>query len=92
MNEIIGGKLPVRLFLEFLYSHNKTDPLIPKKIKTAVHANGRKWRPVEHGGTIIAYAIMQAGTTSRRRDCHSAPPPCTSIRCFNMDGERASAK
>jgi 26S proteasome regulatory subunit N2 len=63
LNEIISGKLPVRLFLEFLYAHNQTDPMIPKKVKTAIHANGRKWRPVEHGATIITYAIMQAGTT-----------------------------
>ena len=29
---------------------------------------------------------------SRRRDCHSAAPPCTFSRCFNSDGERASVK
>eukprot|EP01047_Picozoa_sp_COSAG01_P011769 COSAG01_NODE_518_length_16019_cov_9.486809_9_plen_854_part_00 len=63
LNSIISGKLPVRLFLEFLYSQNKTDPLISQKIKAAVQANGRKWRPVEHYSTIVAYAFMQAGTT-----------------------------
>ena len=32
------------------------------------------------------------GLSSRRRDCHSAAPPSTVVRCFNRDGERASAK
>ena len=32
------------------------------------------------------------GNSSRRRDCHSAAPPSTFSRCFNSDGERASAK
>ena len=31
------------------------------------------------------------GGCSRRRDCHSAAPPSTFSRCFNSDGERASA-
>ena len=60
---IVLGKLPVRLFLEFLYSQNKADPLIAKNIKAAVAGNGRKWRPVEHSATIVAYGYMQAGTT-----------------------------
>ena len=63
MSGILSGKLPVRLFLEFLYSQNKADPLIAKNIKAAVAGNGRKWRPVEHSATIVAYAYMQAGTT-----------------------------
>ena len=62
LNSILSGKLPVRLFLEFLYSHNKTDPLISQKIKSAIQAS-RKWRPVEHCATIVSYAFMQAGTT-----------------------------
>ena len=32
------------------------------------------------------------GFISRRRDCPSAAPPSTFSRCFNSDGERASAK
>ena len=32
------------------------------------------------------------GTASCRRDCHSAAPPSPFGRCFNRDGERASAK
>lgn len=63
MASILSGKLPVRLFLEFLYSQNKADPLIAKNIKAAVAGNGRKWRPVEHSATIVSYAYMQAGTT-----------------------------
>ena len=33
-----------------------------------------------------------AFTASHRRDCHSAAPLSTFIRCFNRDRERASAK
>ena len=32
------------------------------------------------------------GGGSHWRDCHSAAPPSTFSRCFNSDGERASAK
>ena len=60
---ILEGKLPVRLFLEFLFSQNKSDPMISKNIKAAVAGNGRKFRPIEHGATIVSYAYMQAGTT-----------------------------
>ena len=38
---------------------------------------------------LIRFAF---GEASRRRDCHSATPPSTVSRCFNRDGERASAK
>ena len=37
-----------------------------------------------------AGAAMGGGGGSRRRDCHSAAPPSTSCRCFNMDGEGTS--
>ena len=36
--------------------------------------------------------LRHGGWTSRRRDCHSAAPPSPFSRCFNSDGERASAK
>ena len=39
-----------------------------------------------------AFRAMNVGGTSRRRDCHSAAPPSNFSRCFNSDGERASAK
>ena len=32
------------------------------------------------------------GTSSRRRDCHSAVPPSAFIRCFNRDKKGVSSK
>ena len=37
-------------------------------------------------------ATAWPGATSRRRDCPSAAPPSAFSRCFNSDGERASAE
>ena len=43
----------------------------------------------------VSVRCMKIGfsvTPSRPRDCHSAAPPSTFSRCFNGDGERASAE
>ena len=37
-------------------------------------------------------ALLESQPPSHRRDCHSAALPSPFCRCFNSDGERASAK
>ena len=55
-------------------------------------------KPLQRLAPLVHLQCELSGWTehqpSRRRDCHSAapPPPSTFSRCFNMDGERASAK
>ena len=39
-----------------------------------------------------ANLALSRGGDSHRRDCHSAASPSTFSRCFNRDGERASAE
>ena len=46
--------------------------------------------PVFLQGNIIP--SLSGATPSRRRDCHSAAPPSTFSRCFNVDEQGVSAK
>ena len=50
-----------------------------------------EWRAATSSGWAPLFDPT-AGKPSCRRDCHSAAPPSTFSRCFNSDGERASAK
>ena len=43
-------------------------------------------------GQVAVGLRPERALPSRRRDCHSAAPRSTFSRCFNRDGERASAK
>ncbi|KAE8703028.1 26S proteasome non-ATPase regulatory subunit 1-like protein B [Hibiscus syriacus] len=56
---ILSGETSIQLTLQFLYSHNKSDLLILKKIKQSVEMRNS----VCHSATIYANAIMHAGTT-----------------------------
>ncbi|XP_078175517.1 26S proteasome non-ATPase regulatory subunit 1 homolog B-like [Carex rostrata] len=56
---ILSGETPIKLTLQFLYSHNRSDLLILKTIKQSVEMRNS----VCHSATICANAIMHAGTT-----------------------------
>ncbi|KAL8162880.1 hypothetical protein V2J09_014369 [Rumex salicifolius] len=56
---IVSGETCIQLTLQFLYSHNKSDLLILKRIKQSVEMRNS----VCHSATIHANAIMHAGTT-----------------------------
>ncbi|KAL7181827.1 hypothetical protein ACSBR1_040686 [Camellia fascicularis] len=56
---ILSGETSIQLTLQFLYSHNKSDLLILKRIKQFVERENS----VCHSATIYANAIMHAGTT-----------------------------
>eukprot|EP00879_Flechtneria_rotunda_P005574 GHRR01005868.1.p1 GENE.GHRR01005868.1~~GHRR01005868.1.p1 ORF type:complete len:994 (+),score=408.14 GHRR01005868.1:347-3328(+) len=59
LQDILSGKTPIALTLEFLYHHNKADLQILKNIKGAVDARVS----VSHSATILANALMHAGTS-----------------------------
>lgn len=56
---ILSGEAPIGLHLQFLSSHNRSDLLILKGIKDAVETRNS----VCHSATILANAVMHAGTT-----------------------------
>ncbi|OVA01608.1 Proteasome/cyclosome repeat [Macleaya cordata] len=56
---ILSGETSIKLTLQFLYSHNRSDLLILKTIKQSVEMRNS----VCHSATIYANAIMHAGTT-----------------------------
>eukprot|EP00951_Prasinocladus_malaysianus_P025143 scaffold219698_cov49-Prasinocladus_malaysianus.AAC.1 len=56
---IITGKTPIGLYLEFLYSHNRSDLQVLKNIKSAVESRNS----VCHSAAIVANALMHSGTT-----------------------------
>ncbi|KAK1279681.1 hypothetical protein QJS04_geneDACA019742 [Acorus gramineus] len=59
IKEILSGETSIQLTLWFLYSHNKSDLLILKKIKQFVDTRYSAC----HSATIYANAIMHAGTS-----------------------------
>lgn len=59
LRRILSGELPVDLYLHFLYEANKTDLNILRNIKDKLEQRNS----VTHGATVIAHAIMHAGTT-----------------------------
>jgi len=59
LKSILCGEAPIGLHLQFLSSHNKADLLILKGIKDAVETRNS----VCHSATILANALMHAGTT-----------------------------
>ncbi|KAF8073149.1 RPN2B [Scenedesmus sp. PABB004] len=59
LRDILSGKTPIALHLEFLYHHNKADLQILKNIKASVDARVS----VAHSATILANALMHAGTS-----------------------------
>ena len=59
LKSILSGEAPIGLHLHFLSSHNKADLLILKGIKDAVETRNS----VCHSATILANALMHAGTT-----------------------------
>ncbi|OIT06050.1 PREDICTED: 26S proteasome non-ATPase regulatory subunit 1 homolog A-like [Nicotiana attenuata] len=56
---ILSGETSIKLTLQFLYSHNKSDLLFLKTIKQSVEMRNS----VCHSATIYANALMHAGTT-----------------------------
>ena len=59
LHDIISGRTPIQLYLEFLFSHNHADLAVLKNAKAAVEARNS----VCHSAVIFANAIMHAGTT-----------------------------
>lgn len=59
LRRILSGELPVDLYLHFLYEANKTDLNILRNIKDKLEQRNS----ITHGATVIAHAIMHAGTT-----------------------------
>ncbi|PNW70631.1 hypothetical protein CHLRE_17g727950v5 [Chlamydomonas reinhardtii] len=59
LRDILSGKTPIALYLDFLYRHNKADLQVLKNIKGSVDARVS----VTHSATIAANALMHAGTT-----------------------------
>ncbi|KAG2454480.1 hypothetical protein HYH02_001498 [Chlamydomonas schloesseri] len=59
LRDILSGKTPIALYLDFLYRHNQADLQVLKNIKGAVDARVS----VTHSATIAANALMHAGTT-----------------------------
>ncbi|WIA09523.1 hypothetical protein OEZ85_008919 [Tetradesmus obliquus] len=59
LRDILSGKTPIGLNLEFLYHNNKADLQILKNIKGAVDARVS----VAHSATILANALMHTGTS-----------------------------
>lgn len=57
--EVISGRTPIQLYLEFLFSHNHADLALLKNAKSSVEARNS----VCHSAVIFANAIMHAGTT-----------------------------
>ena len=68
-------------FKEIIGMLSRQSKAIKGVISLSEELEGRVVR-LENGG----------GASSRRRDCHSAAPPSAFSRCFNSDGERASAE
>eukprot|EP00164_Ancoracysta_twista_P002156 GFYU01002846.1.p1 GENE.GFYU01002846.1~~GFYU01002846.1.p1 ORF type:complete len:990 (+),score=411.16 GFYU01002846.1:151-3120(+) len=56
---ILSGITSTELYLEFLYSQNKTDMRLMNNTKTAMENT----RSICHTAVVFSYAIMQAGTT-----------------------------
>jgi len=56
---ILDGSMTIKLHLEFLCVHNKTDLLILQQIKDAIGAR----QSVLHNATVVAHAYMNCGTT-----------------------------
>jgi 26S proteasome regulatory subunit N2 len=59
LRSVLSGELPVALHLEFLFSHNSSDLLLLKQIRTAVESRNS----VCHSATVLCNALMHAGTT-----------------------------
>ena len=59
LRSVLSGELPVSLHLEFLFSHNASDLLLLKQIRTAVESRNS----VCHSATVLCNALMHAGTT-----------------------------
>jgi 26S proteasome regulatory subunit N2 len=59
LRDILSGKTPIGLALEFLYHNNNADLQILKQVKGAVDARVS----VCHSATVLANALMHAGTS-----------------------------
>lgn len=59
LEDIISGKIPIHLHLEFLYNYNHSDLQILKNVKLVVDSR----HSVCHSATVWTNAIMHCGTT-----------------------------
>lgn len=59
LRRILSGELPVDLYLHFLYESNATDLTILRQMKDKLEQRNT----VTHSATVIAHALMHAGTT-----------------------------
>ena len=60
LRKILSGEKTIRLYLDFLFKHNKADLLILKNTKDALEARSSMY----HSSVTFANAFMNAGTTS----------------------------
>ena len=60
LRNIISGRTPILLYLEFLHSHNHADLVLLKNAKAAVEARNS----VCHSALVFANALMHSGTTA----------------------------
>lgn len=56
---VLGGDVPVKLHLDFLFTYSKADLLVIRSVKSQIESRNS----VLHGATVLANAIMYAGTT-----------------------------
>lgn len=59
LRRILSGELPIDLYLHYMYESNHADLQILRNIKDKLEQRNS----ITHGGTVIAHAIMHAGTT-----------------------------
>ncbi|GMH41090.1 hypothetical protein BSKO_09000 [Bryopsis sp. KO-2023] len=59
VKDTISGKIPIHLYLDFLYNYNHSDLQILKNVKAMVDAR----HSVCHSATVWANSIMHCGTT-----------------------------
>ena len=60
LQKIIGENFSTTIYLNFLYHHNRTDPILFKQIKSA-EEQGRK-SSMLHNSALVAHSYLQAGT------------------------------
>ena len=75
-----------------LPSSPASPPLHPAVPACRCFGGVRGCKPAEGAACVVHVDEHLWSPACRRRDCHSAAPPSPFSRCFNGDGERASAE
>jgi 26S proteasome regulatory subunit N2 len=56
---VLSGDVPVKLHLDFMFTYSQADLLVIRSVKSQIESRNS----VLHGATVLANAIMYAGTT-----------------------------